>query len=106
MITRVGDREVHDADDLVNALRAEEGRVSLSVVRHGTHRTIEADLGKADQRVIRIRGGDGMLGFRGDGRMRAPMSGVERGPVPFGQAPWRQPLRSLPRRIVEVLGVF
>jgi membrane-associated protease RseP (regulator of RpoE activity) len=78
VITRVGDREVHDADDLVNALRAEEGRVSLSVVRHGTQRTIEADLGKADQRVIRIRRGDGMLGFQGDGRSRAPMNGVER----------------------------
>jgi C-terminal processing protease CtpA/Prc len=65
VITSVGDRDIKDSDDLIRALREEEGKVSINVVRRGNHRTIEAELDKADRQVLRVRPGEGMMGFRG-----------------------------------------
>ena len=44
VITRVDDRAVIKAEDLVEALRGKAGKVSLRVVRHGAPRTVEATL--------------------------------------------------------------
>lgn len=56
VISAVEGESVADADDLVRALRDENGRVSLSVVRRGERRTVEAELEDAP-RVIRLRDG-------------------------------------------------
>jgi len=56
VITAVENESVADADDLVSALRDQNGSVSLSVVRRGERRTIEARLEDAP-RVIRLRDG-------------------------------------------------
>ena len=48
VITHVAGRSVSDTDDLVTALRDRDaGRVSLSVVRRGSKRTLDAELGAA-----------------------------------------------------------
>jgi C-terminal processing protease CtpA/Prc len=44
VIVRVGTREIADPDDLVRALRDEDGKVTLTVVRKGVQRTIDAEL--------------------------------------------------------------
>ena len=61
VITRVGDRDVNDADDLIRAIRSSEGKVTIGVVRHNTRRTIEAELKPAPRppRVLRLRRGNG-----------------------------------------------
>jgi len=46
VITRAGDQAVTNGTDLVNVLRGKEGKVALRVVRHGTPRTVEAELEK------------------------------------------------------------
>jgi hypothetical protein len=96
VITHVGDREVSDADDLVNALRTREGKVSLTVVRHGTHRTVEADLGQADRRVMRLRSGEGMLGSRDRGRS---LTGDDRDEMKREIQQLREELRNMRREL-------
>lgn len=49
VIIRVGDRSVEDVDDLHRALPDRGGRVSITVVRRGSRRTIEANLDAAPQ---------------------------------------------------------
>lgn len=56
VISAVEGESVADADDLVRALRDENGNVSLSVVRRGEKRTVEVELEDAP-RVIRLRDG-------------------------------------------------
>lgn len=58
VITRVGTHEVKDPGELVEALPSAEGKVSLTVVRKGSRRTIEAELGKAEG-MMRVRRGTG-----------------------------------------------
>jgi len=60
VITRVGDTSVGDAESLRRALRDRDGRVSISVVRKGARRTVDAELDARDTRrdVIRLRRGD------------------------------------------------
>lgn len=65
VITRVGDRPVFDAMDLVKALGTDAGKVSLGIVRKGGKRTVEAELEK-QERVIRIRRGEGPMGLGDD----------------------------------------
>ncbi|MEO5988168.1 MAG: PDZ domain-containing protein [Candidatus Eisenbacteria bacterium] len=61
------DREaVSNTDELVSALKNEDGRVSIGVVRRGVKRTIEANLEDAP-RMMRFNNGDGQLGL---GRLR------------------------------------
>jgi len=59
VITAVGNTSVDDVNDLMKALADEEGNVSLSIVRKGTRRTIEADLGDAPRRSMAWRMRDG-----------------------------------------------
>ncbi len=65
VITRVGDRTVYDSEDLVNALRREEGKVALGVVRKGAKRSIEAELSSRSQ-TFRMPRGQGLMGLRDD----------------------------------------
>src|SRR5215831_6833965 len=44
VITRVDNQDVEDSDDLVRALRDEEGKVTITLVRKGAKRTVEAEL--------------------------------------------------------------
>jgi serine protease Do len=44
VITRVDNQDVADSDDLVRALRDEEGKVTITLVRKGAKRTVEAEL--------------------------------------------------------------
>lgn len=66
IIVSVGRESVSDPAELVRALRNEEGRVSIGVVRRGMKRTIEATLEDAP-RGMRFKSGDGQLG---KGRLR------------------------------------
>jgi len=61
VITRVEQRDIKDADDLMEAVRSSEGRVSISLVRHGVRQTVEVSLPRAD-RIMRFRGGAGTQG--------------------------------------------
>lgn len=56
VITRVDDTTVEDVDDLIRAVRAAEGTTQIALVRHGSPRTIEADLGRrSEPQVMRLR---------------------------------------------------
>ncbi len=77
IITSVDRESVSDTDDLVRALRDEEGRVSIGVVRRGVKRTIEATL-EDTPRVMRFRSGDGQLGIGRLREMERPRVRVER----------------------------
>lgn len=65
IITAVEGTAVYDTDDLVKALADESGKVSVSIVRRGEKRTVEAAL-EDSPRVIRLRDGKGPMGL---GRM-------------------------------------
>jgi len=62
IITAVGTTAVYDTDDLVKALRGEKGKVSISLVRQGKKRTVEAALEDSPY-VIRMRDGKGPMGY-------------------------------------------
>jgi membrane-associated protease RseP (regulator of RpoE activity) len=50
VVIRVGDQRISGADDLVRTLReAPEGRISMTVLRHGSRRTFEPELGQASR---------------------------------------------------------
>jgi len=70
VITAVGNANVDDPDDLVRAIANEEGKTSLTIVRRGARRTIEADLGERsrDSDTWRMRDG------RAPRAPRAPMA--------------------------------
>lgn len=61
IITAVEGKKVADADDLTSAIRDESGRVSLTVVRRGQSRTVEAEL-EESPRVLRLRDGQTFIG--------------------------------------------
>ncbi len=57
VITAVGHTNVDDPDELVRAIANEEGKTSLTIVRRGERRTIEADLGDRPRDTWRMRDG-------------------------------------------------
>jgi serine protease Do len=69
VITRVGDHAVLDAEDLIKALGTDQGKVALGIVRKGGNRTIDVELEKQEH-TIRVRRGDGAMGFGDDHPMR------------------------------------
>jgi serine protease Do len=50
VIVRLGNKDIEDPDDLVSALRDSEGKVTVTVVRKGARRTIDAELDTATRR--------------------------------------------------------
>lgn len=71
VITAVGTTTVDDTDDLIKAIADDEGKISLTVVRKGVRRTIEADLGDAPRNSMTWRMRDGRAP-RAPGVARAP----------------------------------
>jgi C-terminal processing protease CtpA/Prc len=68
VITKAGDRKVEDSDDLVSALRDADKKVTLTVMRQKSSRTIESEL--RERPSIRIHH-DGPMSYRdGDVRIR------------------------------------
>jgi predicted metalloprotease with PDZ domain len=67
VITRVGDRNVSDAEDLTSALEKEEGHVTLTVVRKSGRRTIDAEL-ESQPRAFRWNGPNGPMGLNDNDR--------------------------------------
>ncbi len=62
IVTRVGTEDISDSDDLIQALSNEDERVSLTVLRKGVRRTVEAQLEQQPSpRVLRLRRGDGLF---------------------------------------------
>ncbi len=70
VITAVGTKNVDGADELIEAIADGEGKVSLTVVRKGVRRTIEAELGEAPRGSMTWRMRDG----RAPRAPRAPMA--------------------------------
>ncbi|HEY3215166.1 MAG TPA: PDZ domain-containing protein [Candidatus Eisenbacteria bacterium] len=69
VITQVGDRTVADTDDLSREIRgAPEGRLSLTLMRKGTKRVVEARLAAAPRALWRDRA-MGPMGFDDGDRM-------------------------------------
>lgn len=56
VITKCDGKVVENAEDLIGAVRSGEGSVSVSLLRHGTKQTVEADLGAAP-RAMRFEAG-------------------------------------------------
>jgi serine protease Do len=77
VIVMVDDRDVVDSDDLVKAIGEASDKVSVTVVRRGSRRTFEAELGSASPRVMRLHRGPGISGnrWRFDGNSRRMESG-------------------------------
>ncbi len=69
VITAVDGGAVYDGDDLVKALADKQGTVSLSVLRKGDRRTVEATL-EGTPRASRERAGSGQLGLGRTGDRR------------------------------------
>ena len=64
VITQVGDRTVESAEQLADALPDQAGKASITVLRKGAKRTVQADI-EERQHAIRIRRGDpGMIRVR------------------------------------------
>ena len=62
VITAVGNQNVYDTGDLTGELGKRTGAVSLTVVRKGARRTVEAQLERAP-RAFRWSDGDGFMGL-------------------------------------------
>lgn len=69
VITAVDGAAVYDGDDLVKALAEKKGTVSLSVIRKGDRRTVQATL-EDGPRASRERAGSGQLGLGRTGDRR------------------------------------
>lgn len=63
VITRVGDKSIDGADDLIEAVRSSEGSVSISLLRHGSRQTVQAGIGRAP-RIMRFENGPRRLNGR------------------------------------------
>jgi serine protease Do len=53
VIVKVGDHDTFDSDDVVRAVRGEEGRVPISILRRGQKQTVTAEI-ERPQHVMRI----------------------------------------------------
>lgn len=62
VITAVGSSRVYDSNDVIEALRGADQKVTLSVVRRGARRTLEAELNRETRTMFRSQ--DGPLGDR------------------------------------------
>jgi membrane-associated protease RseP (regulator of RpoE activity) len=65
VITRLDGKSIESAEDLIEAVRSGEGSVSVSLLRHGTKQTVQANLGKAPE-IMRFRNGPQGFGWRSD----------------------------------------
>jgi C-terminal processing protease CtpA/Prc len=76
VILKVGDHGVYDTEDVVKALREEEGKVAITVLHKGQKQTLTAEL--PEQRMARVMRGHGAMGMDdGDANERVR---IERAP--------------------------
>ena len=103
VITSVGEKKIYDTDDLVSALRSRDaGRVSLDVIRHGSRRTIEAELERAP-RAMRLGRGQGMMGYRdGDGNRRIVIRNSDRDQLQREVTDLRKEVKELQKQLDEM----
>jgi membrane-associated protease RseP (regulator of RpoE activity) len=85
VITRLDDKRIESADDLIEAVRSGDGRVTVRVMRHGSSQSLEATLGAAD-RDLRIRRPEG-FNFNWNGRPGARGSDPNRRIIIRGDEP-------------------
>jgi predicted metalloprotease with PDZ domain len=102
IITRAGDDAVANARDLVGALWGKEGRVALRVVRHGTPRTIEAELERTEPTRIQVFGDE--LGDRPGVQKRIMLRRTDRGDLRHELDQLKQQLEELRQRLDEEQG--
>jgi serine protease Do len=102
VITRAGDHAVTNGTDLVDALRGKEGKVALRVVRHGTPRTVEAELEKAEP--TRIRSFDDKLGDRPGVQKRIILRKTDRSDLRHELDQLKQQLEELRQRLDQQQG--
>jgi membrane-associated protease RseP (regulator of RpoE activity) len=102
VITRAGDQAVATGMDLVSALRGKDGKVALRVVRHGTPRTIEAELEKTEP--TRVRSLEDRLGDRPGVQKRIILRTTDRSDLRHELDQLRRQLDELQRRLDEQQG--
>jgi predicted metalloprotease with PDZ domain len=102
IITGVGEESVANGTDLVGALRGKEGKVTLRVVRHGTPRTIEAELEKSEPAHVRIL--QDQLGDRPGVQKRIILRGTDRGDLRHELDRLEQQVEELRQRLDEEQG--
>jgi C-terminal processing protease CtpA/Prc len=102
VITRVGEEAVAKGMDLVDALRGKAGRVALRVMRHGTPRTIEAELERTEPTRTRVFGDE--LGDRPGVQKRIIMRRTDRGDLRHELDQMKQRLEELRQRLDEPQG--
>jgi C-terminal processing protease CtpA/Prc len=99
VITRAGDAAVANGMDLVGALRGKEGKVALQVVRHGTPRTIGAELERTEPTRIRVFGDE--LGDRPGVQKRNLLRRTDRGDLRHELDRLEQQMEELRQRLDE-----
>jgi predicted metalloprotease with PDZ domain len=102
VITRVDQEAVANGTDLVEALRGKAGRVALRVVRHGTPRTIEAELERTEPTRTRVFGAG--LGNRPGVQKRIILRRTDRGDLRHELDLLKQQLDELRQRLDEQQG--
>jgi membrane-associated protease RseP (regulator of RpoE activity) len=102
VITRAGEEAVTNGMDLIAALRGKEGKVALRVVRHGTPRTVEAELEKPEPTRIRVFGDE--LGDRPGVQKRIILRRTDRDDLRHELDQLRQQVEELRQRLDEEQG--
>jgi C-terminal processing protease CtpA/Prc len=102
VITGVGEEPVANGMDLVGSLRGKEGRVALRVVRHGTLRTVEAELERTEPTRTRVFGDE--LGDRPGVQKRIIMRRTDRNDLRHELDRLKQQLEELRQRLDEQQG--
>lgn len=102
VITGVDEEAVANGVDLVDALRGKEDRVTLRVVRHGTPRTIEAELERTEPTRTRVFGDE--LGDRPGVQKRIIVRRTDRSDLRHELDQLKQRLEELRQRLDEQPG--
>jgi membrane-associated protease RseP (regulator of RpoE activity) len=102
VITGVDGETVANGMDLVSALRGKADRVALRVVRHGTPRTIEAELERTEPTRTRVFGDE--LGDRPGVQKRIVLRRTDRGDLRHELDQLKQRLEELRQRLDEQPG--
>jgi membrane-associated protease RseP (regulator of RpoE activity) len=102
VITGVDGEAVTKGTDLVDVMRGKEGKVALQVVRHGTPRTVGAELERTEPPHIRVFGDE--LGDRPGVQKRNLLRRTDRGDLRHELDQLKQRLEELRQRLDEQPG--
>lgn len=67
VIVSIDDRDVADTEDVIRAIGESKGQIAVTVVRHGSRRTFEVELGQAPESMFRLDRRPGVRSWRFDG---------------------------------------